>query len=75
MKRQKKLKSLQKAAERRGAFDVDMNNVDKKPMQKKAKEKQQNGEFVFKEKITELRKNGKKSVNSFKSKTRYNRRK
>ncbi|OQS05449.1 DEAD/DEAH box RNA helicase [Thraustotheca clavata] len=76
LKRQKREKAMQQRAAKT-SFDVDMSNPKKttprEPKQRDARGK--NDEFVFKEKITNLRKQGKKSVNSFKSKARYNRRK
>ncbi|CAK4682372.1 unnamed protein product [Aphanomyces euteiches] len=72
MKRQKKEKAMQRKAAK-GGFDKDLSEKrDAAPKKKKA---EANGEFVFKEKITSLRKQGKRSVHSFKSKARYNRRK
>ncbi|KDO22710.1 hypothetical protein SPRG_11024 [Saprolegnia parasitica CBS 223.65] len=78
LKRQKREKMQQQRAAR-GGFDEDMTRA-KKPSAPKARPESaarggKKDEFVFKEKITNLRKQGKKSVNSFKSKTRYNRRK
>ncbi|ETV94017.1 hypothetical protein, variant [Aphanomyces invadans] len=72
MKRQKKEKAIQRKIQS-GAFDQEKTAREAKQPKKKAAEA--NGEFVFKEKITSLRKQGKRSVHSFKSKARYNRRK
>ncbi|OQR97225.1 DEAD/DEAH box RNA helicase [Achlya hypogyna] len=77
LKRQKREKmQAQRAA--KGGFDEDMSRA-KKAAPKERPETGARGakkdEFVFKERITNLRKQGKRSVNSFKSKARYNRRK
>ncbi|KAF0687480.1 Aste57867_20789 [Aphanomyces stellatus] len=75
MKRQKKEKAIARNAAKKGAFDKDLGHAEKREPKGPKKDKTENGEFVFKEKITSLRKQGKRSVNSFKSKARYNRRK
>jgi ATP-dependent RNA helicase DDX27 len=87
MKRHKREKAMAKSAERRalklksdpvaGGFDEDISRNDKRKSmvpKERTDRSAKKDEFTFKEKITNLRKQGKRSVKSFKSKGRYNRR-